>query len=92
MFDNMFQFLNYVHCFLIYLRRNKSKSNKCILASSSSSISDCVMDLEDNYKEAPNVDVIDQGLTIEDNMSSISYLTVPILGKWIIEWNDSLFL
>jgi hypothetical protein len=25
-------------------------------------------------------------------MSSISYLIVPILGKWIIEWNDSLFL
>jgi hypothetical protein len=50
------------------------------------------MDLEDNYKEAPNVDVTDQGSTIEDNMSSIPYLTVPILGKWIIEWNDSLFL
>jgi hypothetical protein len=50
------------------------------------------MHLEDNYKEAPNVDVTDQGSTIEDNMSSISYLTVPILGKWIIEWNDSLFL
>jgi len=55
----MFQFLNYVHCFLIYLRRNKSKSNKSILASSSSSISDYVVDLEDNYKEAPNVDVTD---------------------------------
>jgi len=58
-FDSMFQFLNYVHCFLIYLRRNKSKSNKSILASSSSSISDYVVDLEDNYKEAPNVDVTD---------------------------------
>jgi len=88
----MFQFLNYVHCFLMYLRRNKSKSNKSVLASSSSSISDYVVDLENNYKEAPNVNVTDQGSTIKDNMSGIPYLTVPILGKWIIEWNDNLFL
>jgi hypothetical protein len=48
---------NYVHCFIlgiIYLKRNKSKSNKNVIASSSNSVSGHDMNMDDDYKEAFN--------------------------------------
>jgi len=68
-------FFNSVHYFLLdimYSIRNKFKFNKSTIASSSSSVDDHVMNLGDNYKEAHNVEVTNQGSTNEDNRENIS--------------------
>jgi len=85
----MFYFLNCIHCVLldtIYSRKNKLKSNKCIIVSSSSSLGDRAMNLSDDYEETPNVKVTNQGLTIKKNRAGIPYSIVYIAHKVITEW------
>jgi hypothetical protein len=55
----------------MYSRKNKSKSNKSTIASSSSSVNDRALNLDDDYEEILNVEVINQGLTTGDNKVDI---------------------
>jgi len=55
----------------MYSRKNKSKSNKSIIASSSSSVNNPALNLDDDYEETFNVEVTNQGLTTEDNKVDI---------------------
>jgi hypothetical protein len=48
-----------------YSRKNKSKSNKNASVSSSNSIDDHVMNLENDYKKTPNIEVTDHGCIME---------------------------
>jgi hypothetical protein len=52
----------------MYSIRNKSKFNKSIIASSSSSLDDRVMNLGDDYYKIHNVEVSDQGSTNDDKI------------------------
>jgi hypothetical protein len=55
----------------MYSRKNKSGSNKSTIASSSNSVNDRALNLDDDYEETLNIEVTNQGLTTEDNKADI---------------------
>jgi hypothetical protein len=67
----------------MYSRKNKSKSDKSAHALLSSNVGDCVVNLGEDYEEAPNIEVINQASTTKDIRSGIPSFIELILGKWI---------
>jgi len=55
----------------MYSRKNKSGSNKSTIVSSSNSVNDRALNLDDDYEETLNIEVTNQGLTTEDNKADI---------------------
>jgi len=69
----MYAFIVCVYCFLLgimfFLKRKTSQNpspKRSVHTSTSSSVCDRVMNLEKNYKETSNVEVVDQSSTIKE--------------------------
>jgi len=72
---------------VFFLKKKKPSQSpspkKSVHSSTSSSVCDHVMNLEKNYEEKPNVEVVDQSSTIEE-ISGMPLLIESTTCKWIM--------